>query len=67
MSGKYARFLRGGGGSNLFFGNFGCTCREKQSCEPLLEWFGGIPPPQKKNKIIQYFKWCNFVRFEGYF
>ena len=57
-----------GGGAKKFF------CSDLESCmsrsdmlrmaKPcsLLVWFGGMPPPRKKN-----FKWCNLVRFGVYF
>ena len=39
----------------------GAACREQRSCEPLLGGFGGMLPQEF------FLKWCNFVRFEGYF
>ena len=52
-----------GGGLFLDF-RYTCreaACREQRSCEPLLGGFGGMPPQENLKK------WCNFVRFEGYF
>ena len=56
----------GGGAQLKNFWDFGYTCREaacreQRSCEPLLGGFGGMPPQEN------FFKWCNFVGFEGYF
>ena len=58
MSGAYAGFLRGGGPTLKFLGFWIYMTR---SCEPLLGGFGGMPPQEN------FKKWCNFVRFEGYF
>ena len=56
----------GGGAQLKKIWDFGYTCREaacreQRSCEPLLGGFGGMPPQEN------FFKWCNFVGFEGYF
>ena len=60
------RISQGGGAQLKNFWDFGytcreATCREQRSCEPLLGGFGGMPPQDN------FFKWCNFVGFEGYF
>ena len=61
-AGAYAGFLRGGSNSKIF-GNLDIHAAKRHvaSSEPLLGGFGGIP-----HKEI-FLKWCNFVRFEGYF
>ena len=65
FTGAYAGFLKGGG-PTLNFWDFVYTCREaacreQRSCELLLGGFEGMPPQEN------FKKWCNFVRFEGYF
>ena len=63
MAGAYAGFLRGGAQlSNFWY--FGYTCREA-ACREQRAFARGVwghAPPRKLKK-----KWCNFVRFEGYF
>ena len=57
-------FSRGGGPTLKFMGFWiymPQACREQRSCEPLLGGFGGMLPQENVKK------WCNFVRFEGYF
>ena len=55
-TGAYAGFLRGRGAQLKKFSDLGSACRE-----PLLWGFGGM---QTQENLL---KWCNFVRFEGYF
>ena len=53
------RISQGGGAQLKKFWEFGSTCRfaacrEQQSCEPLLGEFGGMPPPRKFLKVVQF-------------
>ena len=63
--GAYAGFLKGGAQlKKILEVGYTCrkaACREQRSCEPLLGGFGGMLPHEN------FKKWCNFVRFEGYF
>ena len=59
--------LAGGGGKNFFLSDLGiCMSRSDmlRMAKPcaLLGEFGGMPPPRK-----YFLKWCNLVRFGGYF
>ena len=60
-----------GGGQLHFLGDFGYTCREAScweqlSCESLL-WGGGGGGLGACSQKEEKRKWCNFMRFEGYF
>ena len=63
--GAYAGFLRGGGPTLKFLGFCIYMPRSGMSRAAKLRafarGFGGMPPQEK------FKKWCNFVRFEGYF
>ena len=64
MQGRMQDFSRGGANfkiSGILDTCREAACREQRSREPLLGGFGGMPPQEN------FKKWCNFVRFEGYF
>ena len=54
----------GGGGPNFKISvilDIHAAKRHVANSESLLGGFGGMPPQEI------FLKWCNFVRFEGYF